>query len=101
MFLLPLLLYFVLFFLVFFCIVFAFFAFFLHFFAFGFVFFVVAFLIYIFSHFLRKNIPLFYRIWLEAVTIILIQLPRPGMPSLGIELDFNSIAKAWNAKSWN
>ena len=33
---------------------------------------------------------------------VLIQLPRPGMPSLGIELDcLNSIAKAWKAKSWN
>ena len=44
---------------------------------------------------------------------IRIQLPRPGMPSLGIEVDvliqlprpgtpsLNSIAKAWNAKSWN
>ena len=34
----------------------------------------------------------------------LIQLPRPGMPSLAIELrqlNLNSIAKAWNAKSCN
>jgi hypothetical protein len=30
-------------------------------------------LFYIFSHFLRKNIPLFYRIWLEAVNIRLTQ----------------------------
>ena len=64
MFLLPLLLYFV-------CI---FFAFFLLFFAFGFAFFLGCFFdLHFFSHFLReKHIPLFYRIWLEAVNIRLI-----------------------------
>ena len=41
-----------------------------------------------------------FTLFLEQMQI---QLPRPGMPSLGIELIgcLNSIAKAWNAKSWN
>ena len=73
MFLLPLLLYFLSFyaiglhFLHLFCIVYIFFAFFCFFFAFGFVF-LLFFGLHFFT-FLRKNIPLFFRIWLEAVTI--------------------------------
>ena len=64
----PLLLYFAL---LFFC--FFFLHFFLHVFCFLICFFfLVAFLVYIFfTFFEEKNIPLFYRIWLEAVNITL------------------------------
>ena len=69
MFLLPLLLYFCfVFFLHFFCIFLLFDLF--------FFFFLVVFLVYIFfTFFEEKNIPLFFRIWLEAVNIRLSQVP--------------------------
>ena len=58
-----------LFFCIFFAFFFAFFAFFLHSFCFWICFFGCFFDLHFFTFFEEKTIPLFYRIWLEAVTI--------------------------------